>query len=107
MSKPARKLDRSTDRRRYLIHLKCTSEAGHDSRHYVVGIRPWTSRLRTTAQRRERFFSNEYELIEVVNPLLPDGSDVRDVIGHIECNDGFFYLLHLTPEQAQTLGWHR
>jgi hypothetical protein len=106
MSQPSHKLDPATDRRRYLIHLTCTFAADDDARRYVVRIQPWTSRLRTTTQRRERFFSDEYELVEIVNPLLPSGSDVRDVIGHIECNDGFFYLLHLTAEQAKRLGWH-
>jgi len=103
MSQASRKLERAKDRRRYLIHLTCTSEAGDDSRHYVVHIQPWTSRLRAD-QKSERFFSDEDELVEVVNPLLPYGSDVRDIIGHIECGDGFFYLLHLTAEQAKRLG---
>lgn len=107
MSQPSRKLDQATRRRRYLIHLTCASEARSESRHYVVRIQSWTSRSRTQPERHERLFKDECELVEALNPLLPNGSDVRDVLGHIECNDGFFYLLHLTAEQARRLGGHR
>jgi hypothetical protein len=41
-----------------------------------------------------------------MNPLLPRGSDVRDVLSHIESPDGFLYLLHLSSEEAAHLGWH-
>jgi hypothetical protein len=107
MSHASGKLDQPALRRRYLIHLVCAFEAGDESRHYVVRIQPWKSRPCEQAERRERTFSDEYELAEAVNPLLPSGSDVRDILEHIECNDGFFYLLHLTAEQAKSLGWHR
>ena len=107
MSQPSRKLDQATRRRRYLIHLTCASEARSESRHYVVRIQSWTSRSRTQPERHERLFKDECELAEAMNPLLPYGSDVRDVLGHTECNDGFFYLLHLTAEQARRLGGHR
>jgi hypothetical protein len=107
MSHPSDKLDLPVPRRRYLIHLACAFEEGDDSRHYVVRIQPWKSRPNEQAERCDRIFSDEYELAEAVNPLLPCGSDVRDILGHIECNEGFFYLLHLTGEEAQRLGWHR
>ncbi len=107
MSHPSGKHDQPAHRSRYMIHLACSFEAGDDSRHYVVRIQPWKSRPGEEVERCERIFSDEYELAEAVNPLLPCGSDVRDILGHIECNDGFFYLLHLTAEQAQSLGWHR
>lgn len=106
MTRPSRKLDQAMRRRRYLIHLTCASKARDESRHYVVRIQPWTSRSRAQPEKQERLFNDECELAEAVNPLLPFGSDVRDVLGHIECNDGFFYLLHLTAEQARRLGWH-
>ena len=48
---------------------------------------------------------DEYELIETINPLLPHGSDVRDVLSHIESPDGFIYLLYLSSEEAERLGW--
>ena len=54
---------------------------------------------------RERVFTDEYELIETINPLLPQGSDVRNVISHIESPDGFLYLLYLSSEEANSLGW--
>ena len=54
---------------------------------------------------RERVFTDECELIETINPLLPRGSDVRDVLTHIESPDGFLYLLHLKSEQPAGLGW--
>jgi len=54
---------------------------------------------------REHDFGDEFELVEAVNPLLPEGSDVRDVLAHIESQEGFLYLLHLTAEQAARLGW--
>ena len=71
------------------------------------GFDSWTSRVKGMDEIRERVFRDECELVEAMNPLLPPGSDLRDVLGHIECNDGFFYLLHLTAEQAQQLGWRR
>lgn len=48
---------------------------------------------------------DEYELIETINPLLPRGSDIRDVLSHIESPDGFLYLLYLSAEEANRLGW--
>jgi hypothetical protein len=50
-------------------------------------------------------FADECELIAVINPLLPNGSDVRDVFEHIETPNGFFYLLRLSDEEAAQLGW--
>ncbi|MFP5233626.1 MAG: hypothetical protein ACLGQX_13530 [Acidobacteriota bacterium] len=44
-------------------------------------------------------------MIDVVNPLLLRGSDVRDVMEHIESPNGFFYLLRLSSEEAARLGW--
>ena len=71
-------------------------------------IQPWTPRSSSrTAQAQERFFEDEYELMQALNPLLPSGSDVRNVLSHIEGRDGFLYLLHLNPEQATILGWRK
>src|ERR1700761_5829062 len=107
MSHASGNLDQPAHRRRYRIHLVCAFEAGEESRHYVVRIQPWKSRPSEQTEIRQRIFNDEYELAEAVNPLLPSGSDVRDILGHIECSDGFFYVLHLTTEQARNLGWHR
>ena len=62
--------------------------------------------MRVRAEIHERAFCDQCELIETVNRLLPRGSDVRDVLGHIESPDGFLYLLHLSSEEAGCLGWH-
>jgi hypothetical protein len=57
------------------------------------------------AEVHERIFADEYALIATINPLLPSGSDVRDVFSHIESPDGFYYILELRGEEAQQLGW--
>lgn len=104
MSQTLRKLDHAQQRRRFLVHLSCAHESG-EPRRYIARIELWTSRRTEPKRRHERLFADECALIQAVNPLLPCGSDVRDVLGHIECKDGFFYLLHLTSEEAGTLGW--
>lgn len=91
--------------RRYLVHLFCALGENLGERHYVLRIRPWTPRGGSGTQSRERFFEDEYELIRALNPLLPQGSDVRHVINYIEGPEGFLYLLHLSSDQAATLGW--
>jgi hypothetical protein len=105
MSRPSRKLDHVTHRRRYLLHILSVAEPRNNSHRYVARIQLWTSRPKTQNELHERFFSDERILAETLNPLLPCGSDVRDVLGHIESDDGFFYLLHLTSEEAEILGW--
>lgn len=105
MNRPSRKLDHATRRRRYLVHLSLVRDASDDSRQYVLCIQPWTSRRKKCSEATKRLYSDECALIEVVNPLLPCGSDVRDVLEHIESNGGFFYLLRLTAEEAHRLGW--
>ena len=104
MNQTLRKPDHAPRRRRFLIHLSCAHDS-RESRRYISRIEVWTSRRTAPTERHERLFADECALIRAVNPLLPRGSDVRDVLGHIECNDGFFYLLHLTSEEAGTLGW--
>lgn len=104
MNQTLRKLDHGRQRRRFLVHLSCTHES-RASHKYVARIELWTSRRTEPKERHERLFADECAMIQTVNPLLPSGSDVRDVLGHIECNDGFFYLLHLTSEEAGSLGW--
>ena len=71
----------------------------------MARIRLWTARIRARAESQGRAFIDESELIEIVNPLLPRGSDVRDVLSHVESPDGFLYLLHLDSEEAARLGW--
>lgn len=55
---------------------------------------------------RERTFADDNELIATVNPLLPEGSDIRDIFEHIETPNGFYYLLHLSSDEARELGWN-
>ncbi len=98
------KPDPTASKRRYLVHLSCAYDESGVSCRYTARIRVWTSRsIRATTY--ERVFSDEYELIETVNALLPNGSDVRNIFSHIESPDGFFYLLHLSFEEAEQLGW--
>jgi hypothetical protein len=105
MRQSSPQLDRATPKRRYLIHISSVVEASDNSRQYLLSIQPWTSRLRTQTERQKRFISDECALAETLNPLLPSGSNVRDVLGYIENDGGFFYLLHLTSKEAELLGW--
>jgi hypothetical protein len=105
MSRPERKHDGSPSRRRYLVHLLCTRERGRERCGYIARIRPWSARSGGLSAGRERIFADECELIATINPLLTHGSDVRDVFEHIESRNGFYYLLHLTREEAGRLGW--
>jgi hypothetical protein len=92
-------------KRRYLIHLVCAHDEGTNACRYIAHIQLWAARISAHAETQQRAFSDEYELIEVINPLLPRGSDVRDVLDHIEGPEGFIYLLHLDTEEAACLGW--
>jgi hypothetical protein len=105
MSQSTHKADFPPLRRRYLVHLFCTHDESIDTGHYFARIRPWATRMIARTETHERAFSDECDLIETINPLLPPGSDVRDVLSHIESPDGFLYLLHLSSEQAGRLGW--
>ncbi len=107
MSNQSNKPDMAKRRRRYLLQLSSAPEADDSAYQYVARIQPWKSGRKAIKGGNERFFPDEFALIETINPLLPRGSDVRDVLGHIESNDGFFYLLHLSQEEARQLGWMR
>ena len=105
MSRSRVKLNSEPRKRRYLIHLCCTHDQETFTCRYVANIRLWTARD-TCRTKTQRFtFADEYELIEIMNALLPHGSDVRDVLSHIESPDGFIYLLYLSSEEAGNLGW--
>jgi hypothetical protein len=93
--------------RRYLVHLSCSGEDGGENVRYIARIRPWSARSSSHTETQERVFADECELIESINPLLPQGSDVRDVFEHVESSKGFFYILHLSNEEAARLGWRR
>jgi hypothetical protein len=95
----------ATSRRRYLIHLSGLLDYECARCHYIARIRPWTARTQVRYEMRKRVFADECELIATINPLLPPGSDVRDVFEHIENPNGFFYLLRLNGEEAAQLGW--
>jgi hypothetical protein len=91
--------------RRYVVHLLCTRDADYKPWNYIVRIRPWTARVLLQAEVHERIFTDEYAMIAAINPLLPSGSDVRDIFSHIESPDGFYYILELSGEEARKLGW--
>ena len=92
-------------RRRYVVHLSCVSEDATGQCHYIVRIRPLAARAVTQVDAHERMFTDECALIAAINPLLPSGSDVRDVFSHVESPDGFFYILCLSGDEARQLGW--
>ena len=105
MSRPTRKAGLAPPRRRYVVHLFSVHDESNDACRYFARIRLWATRINLRAETHERSFSNQCEFIEILNRLLPNGSDVRDVLSHIESPDGFLYLLHLNPEEAGRLGW--
>ena len=105
MTRSEQKRNRVPRMRRYLVHLCCVHQDGSRACHYVARIQLWTTRSSVHTKTHERVFTDEYELIDTINPLLSQGSDVRNVISHIENPDGFLYLLYLTSEEASSLGW--
>jgi len=105
MNPPVQKIKPGSRRRRYLIHLCCTYDEGSDACRYAARIQLWKARSSVQATTQERVFTDEYDLIETINPLLPHGSDVRNDISHIESPDGFLYLIYLSSEEAGRLGW--
>lgn len=105
MTPSAPQPDMALRRRRYVVHLSCTHDEGSFACRYTVRIHPWAARISSRVKAHGRVFSDECELIETINPLLPRGSDVRDVLAQIEAPDGFLYLLRLSLEEAQRLGW--
>jgi len=105
MNRFEQKRKRVPRRRRYLVHLCCVHDESGRACRYVARIQLWTTRSSVHTKTQERVFADEYELIETINPLLPQGSDVRNIISHIENPDGFLYLLYLSSEGASCLGW--
>lgn len=104
MSQSTHKADLAPPKRRYLVHLFCAPDESIDACRYFARIRPWATRIRARTETHERAFSDQCELVETINRLLPRGSDVRDVLSHTESPDGFLYLLHLSSEEAGHLG---
>jgi len=92
-------------RRRYVVHLLCVRENDYDSCRYVTRIWARPGRAVKEADAHERIFADECSLTATINPLLPSGSDVRDILSHVESPDGFFYMLWLSGEEASRLGW--
>jgi hypothetical protein len=92
-------------RRRYVVHLSCVTENGIGPCYYIARIRALAARAVTQVEAHERVFTDECALIATINPLLPSGSDVRDVFSHVESPDGFFYILCLSGDEARQLGW--
>ncbi|MGC9197514.1 MAG: hypothetical protein ACP5E5_01085 [Acidobacteriaceae bacterium] len=93
--------------RQYIVQLLCTRDGEREGVMYSARIRPWTARGFSRGEMMERVFVDEYEMIATINPLLPRGSDVRDVFEHIESPSGFFYILRLGSNEAAQLGWRR
>jgi hypothetical protein len=89
-----------------MVYLFYAHDETNGACGYIARIQPWAARMSARAETCERVFTDECELVKTINPLLPRGSDVRDVLSHIESPDGFLYLLHLNFEQAACLGWH-
>lgn len=89
-------------RHRFLLHLLAAREGDNEDFKYTATIRLWAARGGSRWKNHERAFKDENDLIRTVNPLLENGSDVRDVLSHIESPDGFFYLLRFTAEEACT-----
>ncbi len=105
MSRADRRHDPASLRRLYVVHLLSVLDPECDTCRYIARIRPWAARANPAAAACERAFADDCELIATINPLLPGGSDVRDVFGHIESPTGFFYLLRLSNAEAGLLGW--
>jgi hypothetical protein len=105
MSQPRQKRATTPSGRRYLVHLSCVPDGDRETGRYIARINPWATRNSSRTDIRGRVFVDECELIETINPLLPHGSDIRDVFEHIESPSGFFYLLRLNSEEAAQLGW--
>lgn len=105
MSRSKVKLNSEPRKRRYLVHLCCMHDQDSLTCHYVANVQLWTVRNSGRAKTKTHTFVDEYELIETMNALLPQGSDVRDVLSHIESPDGFLYLLYLNSDEAGNLGW--
>src|ERR1700760_4816243 len=105
MSRSKVKLNSAPRKRRYLVHLCCMHDQESLTCRYVASIRLWSVRNTGRTKTQRYTFADEYELIEAINALLPHGSDVRDVLSHIESPDGFIYLLCLSSEEAGNLGW--
>ena len=104
MSSARRMEVRALLRRRYLVHLFGVPDGRCERYRYIAKIRQWALRKAKT-ENCQRAFVDDRELISTINPLLPQGSDVRDVFEHIEGPNGFIYLLCLTAEEALRLGW--
>lgn len=81
-------------------------DSDSENRRYLARISPCSRRTSTNLKYGKRSFEDDCELIAAINPVLPRGSDVRDVFGHIESPSGFFYVLWLTTEEALQLGWN-
>jgi len=92
-------------RRRYLVHLSCAPSGEGAHCRYIARLQPWAARGGSRTSSVERVFADDCELIRAINPLLPQGSDVRDVFEHVESPNGFFYLLRLSSEEAEQFGW--
>jgi hypothetical protein len=105
MSEARQKQASAPSGRRFLVQLLCAMDGAGGHCRYIARIRPWAARCSSRSDTMERVFADECELIEAINPLLPHGSDVRDVFEHIESPNGFFYLLRLSGEEAARLGW--
>lgn len=105
MSRSKVKLKSEPRKRRYLIHLCCTHDQDSLACQYVANVQLWTVRNSGHAKTETYTFADEYQLIETMNALLPQGSDVRDVLSHIETPEGFIYLLYLSSAEAGSLGW--
>lgn len=54
---------------------------------------------------RQRQFASESEMVAIVNPLLPPGGDMKNVLSLIHGDEGYQKVLALTDYEAALLGW--
>ena len=53
-----------------------------------------------------RQFNDESVMAQVVNPVLPNGGDVRNVLNLVQRRKGWTVVLELTDSEAAIFGWH-
>lgn len=52
-----------------------------------------------------RTYKDESEMIEIVNPFLPNGGDLRHTMHLVKRQEGLQKFLYLTPSDAESLGY--
>ena len=93
-------------RRRYLVHLFCTHDEDSLACRYIANIRLWTVRIGAHAKTQQYAFVDEYELIETINPLLPDTAPMSVMcLAILRARTAFFISSISVPMKRLSLGW--